>query len=227
MKRAILWCVMIGTLVAAFSLVGACRSERVLLLMPSIGVMGREFFPILERFEEIGVAVDVAAGVTGPYEFWEDSTECRDSEAWGGYEYTVTLAIEDVNLSSYGALLIAPGHAHSFWVQPGNKRARELILQAADDGMPLGGMSWGVWVLLANGLLDGRTACNWPHPIGIVKESLHWSGFLANFDVEFVPGCVRTDLGSSGQSPIVTANYRCPGPFADAIAELLGVAIAP
>jgi len=186
--------------------------------------MGAEFFPVLERLEELGIAVDVAAGEIGPYNwFYEESLPRQDGggEALARYEYHVTLTIDDAMLEDYDGILIAPSFAHSFWVEPGANRAIELLHEAASQGIPLGGMSYGVWVLLDSGILDGRTACNWPHPQGIVKPELHWSGYLSKLDVEFVLGCVHTDYGTDGQSPIVTANYKCPAGFAEAIAELV------
>lgn len=219
-KTAIAVCTGVLLLCAVGS-ASPAQAPRVLFLMPSMGVMGMELFPILERFEDLGIAYDVAAGETGPYLFWEDSNECRYSDTLGGYTYDVTLAIEDARLEWYAAVVVAPGYAHSFWFEPGASRAEELVLEAAAMGMPIGGMSYGVWVLLGCGILDGRTACNWPHPQGILSPETHWNGFLSNFAVEFLPGCVLTDHGVDGQSPVVTANYKCPQGFADAVAAVL------
>jgi len=221
-KRKIAGVVLVLLLaVAAISPIAVSRTTRVILLMHSMGVIAAEFFPMMERFEELGIAVDVAAGVTGPYTFWEDSFECFNCTPIGSLD--VALTIDDVDLQLYDALLLAPGFAHSFWLEPGRRRGIELLNEAAEQGMLLGGISWSVWTLLGQGLLDGRTACEWPHPLGILKPSLHWSGFLSNFDVDFVENCVWTDLGQADQPTIITANHSCPELFADAIAKALGV----
>jgi len=221
MKTYVVPCILAILLLVGVSSISAEQQPEVLLLMPSLGVMGAEFFAVLERFEELGISAEVAAGEAGPYQFWEDSTECRDSEALGGYEFNVILTIGEAQLEDYDAVVVAPGWAHSFWVEPGADCAIALLHEAASRGMPIGGMSYGVWVLLWSGILDGRTACSWPHPQGVLSPELHWSGFLSTLDVEFLPGCVTTDHGTAGQSPIVTANYRCPAGFAEAVAEVL------
>jgi len=202
--------------------IASADPPRVLFLFPSVGVMGSEFFEAFERFEERGVVAEVAAGVTGSYTFWEDSSEGRAGNVPGGYEFEVSLTIDEVDPEIYDAILVGPGFAHAFWFEPGHDRGIEIILEAADRGLPLGGASFGVWVLLGQGLLDGRTACDWPHALGVVSSQAHWDGFLSGFDaVTFDEACVYTDLGVEGQSPIVTASYRCPAGFADAIVDLL------
>ena len=222
MRKAATLLLLIGTCLGCFlSVTGAAEPQRVLFLFPSVGVMGSEFFAALEIFGERGIQADAAAGETGAYEFWEDSGEGRASGVPGGYAYDVPLAIEDVELDRYDAVLIGPGFAHAFWFGSGHKRGIELIHEAADRGIPLGGTSFGVWVLLGQGLLDGRTACDWPHALGVVSAQAHWDGFLSGFDTTFVDACVHVDEGAEGQSTIVTANHRCPAAFASAIADLL------
>ena len=222
MRSAVLLLLILGVALGSAS-VAAEDAPRVLFLFPSMGAMGSEFFDAYEQFEERGVVADVAAGVTGPYTFWEDSAEAQ--RAVGivrGYSFEITLAIADVDAETYDAILVGPAFAHAFWFEPGNERGLEIINEAAARGTLIGGISWGVWVILGQGLLDGRMACDWPHPLGVVSPPAHWDGFLSNFDVAgYTEECLHIDEGRGSEPTIVTANYRCPAAFADAISDLL------
>jgi len=221
MRSAVLLLLILGVALGSAS-AAAEDAPRVLFLFPSMGAMGSEFFDAHERLEERGVVADVAAGVTGPYTFWEDSAEGRAYGVPGGYSLDIELAIADVKAEIYDAILVGPAFAHAFWFEPGNQRGLEIINEAAARGTLIGGISWGVWVILGQGLLDGRMACDWPHPLGVVSPPAHWAGFLSTFDVAgYTEECLHIDEGRGGEPTIVTANYRCPAAFADTIADLL------
>jgi len=215
--------VLVGA-VAALLLIGAVvsigmASGRVVIFLPQSTAMGSELFQLLDVFEEHGVGVDVVAAELGPYLFWEDSGEGRLSGVAGGYEWKIRTTYDDVDLADYDVLIMGPAFAHTFWIGDSLPKARALVQQAYDSGMPLGGVTFGAMFLISNGYLDGRTTARPPMYKGVVSPEAHMAGFLSTFDAIYGNECICVDRGVGGTSTIVTANYRCVTGFAETIVE--------
>jgi len=194
-------------------------SGRVVIFLPQSTAMGSELFQLLDVFDAHDVDVDVIAAEKGPYLFWEDSGEGRLSGVAGGYEWKIRMTYDDVDLADYDVLIMGPAFAHTFWVGDSLPKAKALVRQAYDAGMPLGGVTFGAMFLISNGYLDGRTTARPPMYRGVVSPEAHMAGFLSTFDAIYGNECICVDRGGGGAPTIVTANYRCVTGFAETIVE--------
>lgn len=176
---------------------------------------------MMDVFEAHGVAVDVVAAELGAYLFWEDTLAGRGSGAAGGYEWTIQMIFEDVDLADYEVLIIGPAHAHTFWLGDSLPKAEALIQQAYDSGMPLGGVTFGASFLVSYGYLEGRTTAREPFYWGKGEKTpeANQPGHVGGFGSINGSECVWVDRGAGGTPTIVTANYHCVTSFAKRIIE--------
>ena len=210
--------VLLTALVLASGTALGAVSGRIVVLLPPKGAVGREFFPMMEVFEEHGVGVDVAAESLGPYTFWEATPEGRFSGAAGGYEFEIEMVYEDVVIEEYEVFVVGPGFAHTTWLPPSNEIGKALIEEVFNRAMPVGGVSWGATLLVTDGFLDGRTTARPPFYDGVIYPLVHMSEFLSNYDAIYGTACVCIDRGE-GISPVVTANFHCVRAFAELIVD--------
>jgi len=216
-----------GQLLATLVLIGlfavvvspSPETSRVVVFLPPSTAMGQEFFQLLEVFEASGVDVDVVAAELGPYLFWEDSGEGKGYGVPGGYEWKIRMTYDDADLANYDVLIMGPAFAHSFWVGDSLPKAEALVQQAYDQGMPIGGVTFGAVFLIGRGYLDGRTTARPPFYRGVVSPEAHMAGFLSTFDAIYGNDCICVDVGVGGLPTIVTANYRCVSGFAETIVQ--------
>jgi len=193
---------------------------RVLVILNPNKAMGNEFFGMMDVFEEYGIDVDVAGQDLGTYDFMEDTLEGTGSGLQTGYEWTIALTYDAIDLSLYDVLIMGPAHAHTFGFSgPRSRIVKDIVAQAAEEGMPLGGLTFGATFLVTNGYLDGRYAADPPFYVGVLSEEAHMTGFLSLYDALYKPDCVWVDYGVEGQSTIVTANFQCIESFALTIIE--------
>ena len=173
------------TVVLVFSILGFASPEtsRVVIFLPPETAMGMEFVQLIEVFDEEGVGYDVVAAEIGPYLFWEDSGEGAKAypDLPRGWEWTIEMTFDDVDLSNYDVLIIGPGFAHTFWAGDSRPKAEALLQQAYDAGMPIGGVTFGAMFLISNGYLDGRTAARPPLYQGVVSEERHRTLFPVSY----------------------------------------------
>jgi len=204
-----------------FSVLGFASPEtsRVVIFLPPETAMGAEFVQLIAVFDEQGVDYDVVAAEKGPYLFWEDSGEGGKAspDLPRGYEWTIRKTFDDIDMADYDVLIIGPAFAHSFWVGDSLPKAEAFLQQAYDEGMPIGGVSFGAVFLIGHGYLDGRTTARPPFYRGVVSPEAHMAGFLSTFDVIYGTECIYVDYGVGGVSTIITANYRCVTGFAERI----------
>jgi len=201
-----------------FSVLGFASPEtsRVVIFLPPETAMGGEFFQLIAVFDEEGVDYDVIAAELGPYLFWEDSGEANKAspDLHRGYEWEIQKTFDDIDMADYDVLIMGPGFGHTVWAGESLPKAKALLQEALDAGMPIGGVSFGAMLLIQDGYLDGRTAARPPLYQGVVSEERHRTLFLSTFDVVFGMQCVHVDRGVDGASTIVTANYHCVTGFA-------------
>ncbi|MFC2077972.1 DJ-1/PfpI family protein [Candidatus Bipolaricaulota bacterium] len=198
---------------------GSSESPRVVIFLPPSTAMGQEFFQLIAVFDEQGVDYDVVAAEKGPYLFWEDSGEASKAspDLPRGYEWKIRKTFDDIDMADYDVLIIGPAFAHSFWVGDSLPKAEASLQQAYDEGMPIGGVSFGAVFLIGRGYLDGRTTARPPFYRGVVSPEAHMAGFLSTFDAIYGTECIYVDYGVGGVSTIITANYRCVTGFAERI----------
>ena len=204
-----------------FSIVGFASpvTSKVVIFLPPETAMGVEFVELIEAFDEQGVAYDVVSAELGPYLFWEDSGEGKKAYADlpRGWEWTIRMTYDDVNLSDYDVLIFGPGFAHTFWTGESLPKAEALLQEAFDAGMPIGGVSYGAMFLIQNGYLDGRTTARPPLYQGVVSEERHRDLYLSTWAANYGTECIHVDYGVGGIPTIITANYRCVTGFAKRI----------
>lgn len=221
MKRSLL-VTLVGISLFATCLAAFGGAPCVLMFLPPDSAMGSEFFDLLDEFEECEISVDVVAEEKGPYIFWEDSNEGQFSGAPGGfYKWTVSMTYDEVDLTGYSAVILGPGFAHTGWFGESLRQAKELTLQAIEQELPVGGVSFGAAVLVSWGLLNGRSAAMPPYYRGVVIQGSNRAYFFAEFpDVTFENSCIWIDE-TDGSSPIITASYGCVRRFAREIAAII------
>jgi len=217
------WRVLLGVLVLVMSTaLGAMGAQRsVLVFLTPKWAMGAEYVQLAEALEEAGIAVIPVAEESGPYEFLEESMQGQGGRTPPGiYKLDVAMTYEDVDLTSHSALIVGPAHAHTTWLGPSNLMAQELITDALELGMPVGGVSFGAAVLVSWGYLDGRSAAMPPYYQGVVTQGTNKAYFFAEFpEVTFEDECVWIDE-EDGFTPIATATYVCLGRFAREFAAI-------
>jgi len=199
----------------------APEAARVVIFLPQSTAMGSDLFLLLETFEAHRVDVDVVAAELGPYLFWEDSGEGQSKGAPGGYQWTIRMTYDDVDLADYDVLIVGPGYAHTMWFGDSLTKAEALVQQAYDAGMPLGGITFGASFLVTHGYLDGRTTARQPfyEGKGFKTPEANEPGFVDRYGSINGSACVCVAPGIGDVSTIVTANHHCVVAFAERIVE--------
>ena len=202
--------------------IAEASSPRVLIFLPPKGAMGSEFVQLMDELEEMDIGVVVVSESIGSYEFWEDSSEGAFSGALQDYyKWTITQTYEGLELEGYGAIIVGPGFAHTAWFGPSVSMARGYVKQALEQGIPVGGVSFGAAVVVSWGLLNGRSAAMPPYYQGVVIQGSNKAYFLSEFpDVTFENTSLFVDL-TDDLTPIVTARYGAIRKFAREIANLI------
>jgi len=197
------------------------KTPRVVIFLPQSTAMGSDLFLLLEVFEAHGVDIDVVAAELGPYLFWEDSSEGQSKRVPGGYEWTICMTYDDVDLADYDVLIVGPGYAHTLWFGDSLPKAEALAQQAYDAGMPLGGITFGASFLVTHGYLDGRTTARQPfyEGKGFKTPEANEPGFVDRYGSINGSTCVCVDPGIGDVPAIMTANYHCVVAFAERIVE--------
>ena len=123
-------------------------------------------------------------------------------------------------MEGYDAVIMGPGHAHTVWIGKTDPMARDLVELAVQQGIPVGGVSFGAAVIVSWGFLDGRSAAMPPYYQGVVTQGTNKAMFLSEFpDVTFENSTIWVDQ-TTGVTPIVTACYGAVRRFAR---ELLAI----
>lgn len=195
---------------------------RVAVFLAPKWAMGSEFMDLLDEFSELGVDVDVVSAKAGSYTFWEDSAEGFMSGAIQNYyDWTIALTYDQFSLDGYDAIVIGPGHAHTVWIGETGAMARGFIAQALEQGLPVGGVSFGAAVLVSWGFLDERSAAMPPYYQGVVTQGTNKAMFFSEYPtVTYEDAFVWVDR-ASGQAPIVTATYGAVRRLARELANLI------
>lgn len=194
---------------------------RVAVLLAPKWAMGAEFMDLLDEFSELDVDVDVVSAKAGSYTFWEDSAEGFMSGAMQNYyDWTITVTYEEFSLEGYDAIIMGPGHAHTVWIGETSTMAKDFITLALEQGVPVGGVSFGAAVLVSWGFLDGRSAAMPPYYQGVVTQGTNKAMFFSEYpDVTYQDASIWVDV-TSGLTPIATARYGAVRRLARELADL-------
>jgi serine/threonine-protein kinase len=135
----------------------AARARDVLpllLVVPSDGLSGPDYFPVRDRAAEAGVKVVTASGAGG-------SAALLAPHDDGAKAVRVDLRLADADAGRFSAAVFC-GDRVDEYVVPGLKGygppARHLLAELRAAGKPVGAVGLGQRVLVAHGALKGRTA---------------------------------------------------------------------
>lgn len=177
-------------------------SRRRILIMATDGFEQSELEVPLERLEAAGADVDVAA-------LTDDDITGWDGDDWGD-EVEVDLAIEDVKVEDYDALVLPGGQINPDLLRVEAKAIAVIRAFAAAD-KPIAAICHAPWLLIEAGLAKGKRMTSY--------KSIRTD--VANAGAEIVDEPVVID------GNLITS--RCPDDlpaFCDAIIDALAVAEA-
>jgi protease I len=128
-------------------------SAKRILILATDGFEQSELEVPQKKLSALGATVDVASPKTGAIKGWNHTD-------WGD-EVKVDLALSDVDVESYDALVLPGGQMNpdALRLEP---KAIELIKAFAAAGKPVAAVCHAPWLLIDAGLVKGRKVTSWP-----------------------------------------------------------------
>jgi protease I len=126
---------------------GEPMGKKILMIIPPEKFRDEELFVPKGHFEEKGIEIVLASTKTG---------ECSGMM---GRAATAEIALADVDVKRYDAIVFVGGSGTPLIRK--EKKALEIVRDAATDGKVLGAICWAPTILAKAGVLEGKRATVW------------------------------------------------------------------